>query len=352
MAKEQYIFRTQNLVCNSCEGLIRRAIAKACGGNANLEGVDFTRQELSITCEPQQVSQLAREISQAGYPVRETINAIVQAVKTQGATSQIPNKTEPTETSHAKAPATGQPAKDRDGELDDIGRVWAVAGGLLKGNPEFAAERELVEMALLSFGLIALTAWMLFVIAFDSSPKLLGKLGFFVALDALASVASVSTIYHFKLFRREWSCMSGMMIGMTIGMGTGFLFGALIGATNGMFVGSLVGMAIGMPVGAWAGRCCGIMGVMEGLMAGLMSGTMGAMLSVMMLNDHLHEFLAILWVTSIGILSALSFMMYKEAGSLKKEHFDVSFFEFFMASLIPFLVIFAIMVFGPRSGVL
>ena len=70
MAKEQYIFKTQNLVCNSCEGLIRRAIAKASGGNAALEGVDFTRQELSIMCEPQQVSQLAREISQAGYPVR------------------------------------------------------------------------------------------------------------------------------------------------------------------------------------------------------------------------------------------------------------------------------------------
>jgi len=317
-----------------------------------LEGVDFTRQELSIMCEPQQVSQLAREISQAGYPVRETINRTVQAAKIDAAKSQVQvqNKPETTEPSLVKAP--GKNSSNSDNELEDIGRVLAVAGGLLNGNPEFASERELMEMALLSFGLIALTTWMLFVIAFDSSPKLLEKFGFFIALDALASVASMSTIYHFKLFRREWSCMSGMMIGMTIGMGTGFLFGALVGATNGMFMGSLVGMTIGMPVGAWAGRCCGIMGVMEGLMAGLMAGTMGAMLSVMMLDDHLHEFLAILWAASIGILSALSFMMYKEAGSLKKEHFDVSFFEFFMASLIPFLVIFAIMVFGPRSGVL
>ncbi|MEM4367166.1 MAG: hypothetical protein QW035_03490 [Candidatus Anstonellales archaeon] len=172
-------------------------------------------------------------------------------------------------------------------------------------------------------------------------------------LILLSIATGVVTTYSMSLvecYKRNLSCMNGMMIGMTIGMVVGFMSGATIGATNGMFVGSLVGASLGIGFGIMAGRYCGIMGVMEGIMAGLMAGTMGAMLSAMLINDNLLVSLYLLAAVCMVVIGGLSYVMYREQGEVKIGDFNTTLLGFFINSLLLSSFLTGLIIYGPRAG--
>jgi hypothetical protein len=169
-------------------------------------------------------------------------------------------------------------------------------------------------------------------------------------LAAVSVVAIVAAGYHFASYHKPISCSIGMMEGMTFGMMAGFMVGALLGASSGMFWGSVLGMLIGSAAGVWAGRPSGVMGVMEGLMAGVMSGTMGAMLSVMLLAEPLVIFLTLLIFLCALILMALVYMQIKELGLVERASSVAPFSSMASTSLILFVFLSLLMVYGPKSG--
>ena len=192
---------------------------------------------------------------------------------------------------------------------------------------------------------------LLYFVFFQDQPKFISNYWSIASLTAISVVALLFAFYHAEAFSKRATCMTGMMIGMTFGMAGGFLIGAFAGATNGMFIGSLVGMAVGMGFGYFTGRCCGVMGVMEGLMGGLMAGTMGAMLSVMLILDNLVPFLYILTAVELVIMALSSYMLYKEFGNLNGSLAKIDASDFIILALAFDLVLTAIYVLGPKSGV-
>lgn len=170
-------------------------------------------------------------------------------------------------------------------------------------------------------------------------------------LDITVAVI-ITGVWHVTAYRTKVTCMVGMMIGMTLGMQTGMMLGAVLGATNGFFIGALAGMILGVAVGATTGNCCGIMGIMEGMMAGVMGGTMGAMISVMMFSDHLEIFMPIYMIINIAITWGLSYMTYEELvenkkGVVKKPK---DFTTLAAYAIIASFILLAIMIYGPKSG--
>lgn len=171
-----------------------------------------------------------------------------------------------------------------------------------------------------------------------------------LALLPIGTALVGGSLLHIRPLREHFNCTHGMMAGMGIGMMSGFMSGALLGATNGMFIGSIGGMAIGMGISAYAMRKNGIMSILEGLMAGLMSGTMGAMLSVMMITDHLIEFLYLFFGVSSIVLGGMSYFMLQEVGPIQSEKKTVGFIPFVGYGLVAMLVILALIVYGPKSS--
>jgi hypothetical protein len=169
----------------------------------------------------------------------------------------------------------------------------------------------------------------------------------FVLLSLSSALVSFS-YFHLLGYRKKMSCTSGMMAGMTLGMVSGFLFGAVSGATNGMFVGSTLGSLVGMALGFLVGRFCGVMGVMEGMMAGLMGGTMGAMLSVMMISDHLIEFLFFLFFACAAITVCLAYMMRREAGEPVGKPTELNLVAFVSVALSVLFISVALL--APKAG--
>lgn len=206
----------------------------------------------------------------------------------------------------------------------------------------------LLKMAVLSFLIILVAGFFLYLFGLKNAGSLASKIPF-MAYAVLSSVAITASIAHYHSHRTQFTCMEGMMVGMTIGMVAGFLFGAIVGATNGMFMGSVFGMAAGMLTGAYAGKCCGIMGIMEGLMAGLMGGTMGAMLSVMMLNDNLALFMPILLASCLAILAGLAYMVHTTAG-MRDEGKLMPFANFLAISFALAAITVVVIAYAPRAG--
>ncbi|VVC03169.1 Uncharacterised protein [Candidatus Burarchaeum australiense] len=230
-------------------------------------------------------------------------------------------------------------------------RVLAYLSAVLSGDDEVWVESQLMHYALASAAIIFLLigAAYLFVFRGLANAVLYEPLIFLaVGTGLLAAFAH----FHMSSYRGNMSCTNGMMVGMTVGMCVGFLAGALVGATNGMFMGSLAGMTVGIAMGANLGRYCGVMGAMEGIMAGLMAGTMGAMLSVMMVNDHLLEFLFVLFGLCAFVVGGLSYMMYREVGSAKRAAMRASFGQFLAMSAFLALSITALMLYGPKGGII
>ncbi len=176
----------------------------------------------------------------------------------------------------------------------------------------YQIEKRLIKLLVASGVLLAVLQAIGIAAFFREAATWQTRLGYLLWLLVPVIVTNGGALWHLTAYRRGVAHMSGMMIGMTIGMISGFEVGALIGASSGMFWGAVWGMLVGIIVGGYAGSCCGLMGILEGWMAGLMAGTMGAMLSVMLLNDHLFQFLIILVVVGTLILAGLSSLVYEE----------------------------------------
>jgi len=220
---------------------------------------------------------------------------------------------------------------------------------VINGKNGFEIERTLLENTLLSFFLI-IGAEILFAVILTSFGKtVLETYKWLFLLLAVGVSANAFAVWHSIAYRKEFTCGSGMMVGMTLGMMSGFMIGALVAASNGMFVGSVVGIAVGMLVGGYCGYCCGIMGLLEGLMAGIMAGIMGAMTAIMLLNDHMLEFLFILFGACTIVLAGLSYMIYKEAGGEGSKTSLPSGLTLVLINVGMALLIVLIMVLGPKG---
>ncbi|MEM4359448.1 MAG: heavy metal-associated domain-containing protein [Candidatus Bilamarchaeaceae archaeon] len=316
----EHTFRLNGLSCTACEKVVERVVSAFPG--AQLKGIDAATGTVTVECEEALLKEIKGALVARGYGI--------EGETTQGSARQ---------------------SMEEEAGPGSLVRVKKVLHGVLKGESAFAIERMLIEYAQVSLIVILIADIAGYGLFLKTIPDFWRTFGPLVFLVSASTVACATAILHFRSFRTDFSCMSGMMIGMSIGMISGFLGGALIGATNGMFIGSIAGMAIGMGLGGWAGRCCGIMGVMEGLMAGMMSGTMGAMLSVMMVNDHLILFLYILFGACVTVLAGLSYMMYKEAGNIKQEDFRVSFIFFLSMVFAVNAALLCIIFYGPKSGI-
>lgn len=302
---EKFELELSGMTCESCGRLIRK-IAEQNGAVVN--GIDFHRHSVSLSCEPEKIDGLKKQLAEKGYPEKGS--------------SSI---------------SRGDPSR--------VGKYIAAV---------IAGERHVeVETKLLNYALGSATALILLGgIAYSTFLQEAPNASSYIPLLLLTIVGGVVTVYsysHMKCYRKSISCMNGMMVGMTMGMISGFMVGALIGATNGMFIGSTAGMAVGIALGVNLGGCCGISGAMEGIMAGLMAGIMGAMTSVMMLNDNLIAFLYILFGVCSFVLGGLSYLMFREAGSAPAQELRAGFPHFLVFCALLVLGLSAIMLFGPRG---
>lgn len=296
------------MTCSACEKLVTRAV-ESVGGKVH--AIDARNGVATVDYPAGSLAGLKSAIASAGYELLEENGKVA--------------RTEPFER-----------------------EIGSFAKKLLAGDKELLAERRLLLMSFASLVMLSFIGFFFYLFVFRALPGFSVRLPYLL-YAALSSVAVAAAIAHYHSHRFSFTCMEGMMVGMTIGMAAGFLFGAVAGATNGMFVGSVFGMAVGMLAGAYCGRCCGIMGVMEGMMAGLMSGTMGAMLTVMMLNDNLSLFMPLFVASCLAILAGLTYMVYSSAGK-REEGALMGFPGFFALCLLFAAAASAVILFGPRSG--
>ncbi len=225
----------------------------------------------------------------------------------------------------------------------------APRGTLLAKLHRFSSASALAQERLIALTTAGTLAFLLLATYWLGAARLVnaGTLPF-LYLAAWGTALSAGVLWHFKAYRGDFTCMTGMMIGMTLGMVPGFLAGTLIGALNGLFPGTVLGMLIGMAVGSWAGKCCGVMGVMEAMMAGLMAGTMGAMMALMLLNQYYLPFLVILNASTTLMLLGLSYAMYRESGPTPARQLHPA--RFGLVTIIAFFALSAFLTWGPRVG--
>ncbi len=294
--------RVSGLECDSCAKVIARLAAKS---NCTLASIDVATGSVKVSCSTQaDLSAFTSLLKDAGYGI------------------------------DGQALARG-----------NLGRASRFFTDIVTGSNGLKVERKIVEASALSLVLmLALSASVLFIPLFAEARSFVPLL----VLTAIGVSACSMALSHYRAFGQPFSCMCGMMVGMTIGMMGGFLSGALAGAANGMFAGSVAGMLIGMGFGAMAGSTTGVMGVLEGLMAGLMGGTMGAMLSVMLFADNVVLFLFMLFAASVPILLGLSYMLWREAGSLPATYAP-NVTRMVVGNTLFFILFSAFLVWGPRS---
>lgn len=316
----QYTYYVKGFECEACAKAISKIVAHFPG--AALVHSEQATGKIIIECSENDVREIVKETAERGYYLS------AEPLKNASAVERL------------NAVQTG--------EKSAFALAGKFLGGIVNDHEGYALERYLLETTLLSFFLIIGVEIFVSIFLVGSSFDLSRYKWLFI-LSAIGIASVAYTAWHAIAYRRDFSCMGGMMVGMTIGMMGGFLTGALLAASNGMFVGAVVGMAIGMLVGAYTGYCCGIMGLLEGLMAGLMGGIMGAMTTIMLLNDHLLEFLFILFGACALVLGGLSYMIYKEAGGLGNEGKLPSGLTLVLLNVLAALLIVAVMVFVPKG---
>lgn len=295
MEKELFV---DGLECDSCAKAVSRVAASI---GVHLARVDVAAGKVFVDCSGEKLEELKKALAGAGYGVD----------------------------SH---PARGS---------------FSSAAIFFKNvffDKEFGEERKILEASLLClFAMVTLVALVALLPQFSFAKQFVPLL----AVTAIGTFLVFVALAHWLSFAKPSSCMCGMMVGMTIGMAAGFLSGAVAGASNGMFAGSVAGMLVGMTVGALAGKPVGAMGVLEGLMAGLMGGTMGAMLTVMLFGDNVVLFLVLLLIAFAVILSGLSYVVFREGGSVQKNRFGTG----SIAIVLLFFIIFSsFLLWGPRSA--
>ncbi len=313
--------------CESCEKLIQRVAEK---NSVAVKSIDARAGYLVLECEEDKLGSIKQQLAEKGFTEKKNWTGSITGDKTQNSGPET-------------SPGRGDPE-----------RVKKYVYSIISGEPEFAVETKLFNYSVGS--VIGLTALFLFGYKFAFS-QLLGRVvpNFnaylpLVFLSLLSSAVISGAYSHMRAYRKNISCMNGMMVGMTIGMISGFMVGALIGATNGLFIGSAAGIFVGMFLGVKVGKCCGIMGAMEGAMAGFMTGIMGAMTSIMLIRDNLVLFLYISFGVCALILGGLSYLMYRESESTApKADFGTGFWDFFINCAVFALLLAGIMIFGPKA---
>ncbi|HIH19897.1 TPA: hypothetical protein HA244_01375 [Candidatus Micrarchaeota archaeon] len=313
----RFTYYVKGFECESCARVISRIVSRFPG--ANFIEADAKSGKIVFECDENDVGLVVKEVGERGFSLHDQ-------------------------------PVAGTTAGYASGPEHSLGKAaWLYLNGIFSGGKDFSAERKLMENSLLSFILVIGLGVVVALFLPAKTASAFGDAKILLALLAVGVGANSFAFWHSFTYRRDFTCMGGMMVGMTLGMISGFMAGALVGATNGMFVGSVAGMALGMIVGGYAGKCCGVMGFLEGLMAGLMGGIMGAMTSLMLFNDHLVEFLFLLFAACGMILVALSYMIYKEAGGSPARM--PSGFKMLLGNLAVALVIVLVMLFGPRGPI-
>ncbi|MBI4182163.1 MAG: cation transporter [Candidatus Aenigmarchaeota archaeon] len=302
-------FAVGGLHCGSCEAVVKRAVGKLAG----VQDISFSGEHVTVHFAPEQLTaeQIARTIAQKGY----------------------------------RATAPG---------LDIRPAGPGVRGGLraLWKEQAFQAERQMIQHGAIAFIILAFLQSFILRGLFPAAAGGIWPLSLYLILTVAAVGAA---LWHFFSFRKQVSCMTGMMVGMTMGMVAGFLAGAIVAAANGILIGSVYGVLAGMLVGAWAGRCCGVMGLMEGMMAGLMSGVMGGMIPLMFLSENVFLFYPVLAGACILILGGLTYHLswenreYEKAHGSPVERKPLSFLAYLAVCFIIIFLTTALMVWGPQS---
>ncbi len=318
----RYTYYVKGFECESCAKVISRIISRFPG--ASLVHSEQSTGKIVLECPEGDEKQIVKETEERGYHL--SLEPLKSPDANQGESQ----------------------TQDQPAGKSVLALTGKFLGGIINDEKGYGLERYLLETTLLSFFLIVGVEIFVSIFLVGSSFDLSRYKWLFV-LSAVGIASVAYTTWHAIAYRRDFSCMGGMMVGMTIGMMAGFLSGALIAASNGMFVGAVVGMALGMLIGAYTGYCCGIMGLLEGLMAGIMGGIMGAMTTIMLLNDHMLEFLFILFGACTLVLGGLSYMIYKEAGGLGNEGKLPSGLTLVLVNVLAALLIVAVIVFVPKG---
>ncbi len=305
MARHNYYVK--GFECDSCVKVMAKVVSQFPG--ASIVESDSRKGSIVLECEDSDEKEIVNAVKEKGYLLSPT------------------------------------PLESNTIERNAFASAKHYLSGIANGSKGFETERMLLENTLLSFFLI-IGMEILVSIAFSVPAE---QYKWLLLLTAIAVSANAFAVWHSIAYRKEFTCMGGMMVGMILGMMGGFMVGAVVSASNGMFVGSVIGMAVGMAIGAYCGYCCGIMGWLEGLLAGIMGGIMGAMTSIMLLNDHLLEFLFILFGACTIVLGGLSYMIYKEAGSEAEKARLPSGLTIVLLNVGVALAIVLIMVLGPKG---
>lgn len=302
---KNYTIELTGMTCGACEHLIEKVLQR---NGARVTEIDATKGMVALECEENSLPSIKQQLAEKGFA-------------------------------------------ERTGQLTERGNIESVIryiSAVITVQPQAEVEARLLNYTIGTTIVLALLTGIVYFLLLGTSQSRSA----YASIFALAVITAVSTTYpyiHAQCYNRGISCTNGMMIGMIMGMMPGFMIGALLGATNGMFIGSTIGLIAGIAVGAKVGKCCGVMGAMEGIMAGLMAGIMGAMTSVMMLNDHLIEFLYILFAVCVFVLAGMSYLMHREAGAVPKQEFRASFPAFLLTSIAIWALLIAIMLFGPKG---
>ncbi|MBI5046256.1 hypothetical protein HZC07_00805 [Candidatus Micrarchaeota archaeon] len=292
--------------CASCERLIRRVAEK---NSIAVNSLDVKTGEVVVFCESEKLEPFKKQLADKGFTEK---------------------------------------ASDPNFSRGDPKRVKKYISSILAADSEVETESRLFNYSIASTAILFVIGGLVYsYLIAPTFQNAAAYLPLFI-LAVLSSVITVFSYYHMLSYRKNLSCMNGMMIGMTLGMISGFLVGGIIGATNGMFVGSVAGIFVGAVFGVNVGKCCGIMGALEGLMAALMAGVMGAMTSVMLIRDNLVLFLYILFGISSVILGGLSYMMYRESEG-EPTQTKVNFGDFLIEAILLAGFIIAIVLYGPRG---
>ncbi|KIL40080.1 hypothetical protein SD70_16325 [Gordoniibacillus kamchatkensis] len=139
-----------------------------------------------------------------------------------------------------------------------------------------------------------------------------------ILLSSLFGILTVWVAAFILTFRKQLTCMAGMMAAMVLGMAVGLTLGTVFGLwLPGQFFQSTVfSMLIGGAIGAFIGGPISLMAVLDGLLSGIMGGMMGTMLIVMMPAPHAMITVNIVSVLCSGIIFILLVML---QGEIKSE---------------------------------
>ncbi|WP_314590338.1 cupredoxin domain-containing protein [Paenibacillus terrigena] len=137
-------------------------------------------------------------------------------------------------------------------------------------------------------------------------------------LTGLIVILSVWLTGFVITFRRQISCMVGMMSAMTLGMTVGLVMGTFVAVwlPGQFFQSTLISMLIGCLAGVIIGWPISLMAIMDGLLSGIMGGMMGAMLMFMMPAAYITVTVKIMAILCSGILFLLFILL---QGELKAE---------------------------------